>query len=106
MAVTPAPTLEDIDRIAALPDPVIRNLQITQCYHELAQVLATRASLAAPTGAPSPPGPRNRPGRPFARKTSPRTLESHLGSQEAARQAGRGSGGAAVKLGGRRSCWS
>ena len=24
------PTLADVDRIAALPDPVIRNLQITQ----------------------------------------------------------------------------
>jgi hypothetical protein len=42
----PIPTTEDVDRIAALPDPVIRNLQITQCYHELAAVLAARVSGA------------------------------------------------------------
>lgn len=38
----PLPTVEDIDRIAALADPVIRNLQITQCYHELSAVLRER----------------------------------------------------------------
>jgi len=36
------PTVEDIDRIAALEDAVIRNLQITQCYHELSAVLMER----------------------------------------------------------------
>ncbi len=35
----PAP--EDVQRIAAIEDPVIRNLQITQCYHELSAALAT-----------------------------------------------------------------
>jgi hypothetical protein len=39
-----APKLADVDRIAALPDPVVRNLQITQCYHELS------AAMAALTG--------------------------------------------------------
>jgi hypothetical protein len=29
------PGIDDVDRIAGLTDPVIRNLQITQCYHEL-----------------------------------------------------------------------
>jgi hypothetical protein len=43
----PIPTTADVDRIAGLPDPVIRNLQITQCYHELAIVLAARASGAS-----------------------------------------------------------
>ena len=38
----PIPTLADVDRIAALSDPVIRNLQITQCYHDLAAVMAIR----------------------------------------------------------------
>lgn len=42
------PTPTDVDRIAALPDPVIRNLQITQCYHELAVAMAARVS--APIG--------------------------------------------------------
>jgi hypothetical protein len=36
------PTIEDVDRIAALKDAVIRNLQITQCYHELSAVLRER----------------------------------------------------------------
>lgn len=42
----PIPTLAEVDRIAALPGPVIRNLQITQCYHELAGALAARVSGA------------------------------------------------------------
>lgn len=33
------PTVADVDRIAALRDPVIRNLQITQCYFELSIAL-------------------------------------------------------------------
>ena len=34
------PTPADIDRIASLTDPVLRNLQITQCYHELSNAMA------------------------------------------------------------------
>ena len=40
----PVPTVADVERIAALNDSVLRNLQITQCYHELA------AAMAALTG--------------------------------------------------------
>jgi len=36
------PTIIEVERIAALSDPVLRNLQITQCYHELALGLAER----------------------------------------------------------------
>ncbi|CAG0946933.1 hypothetical protein ANRL1_03453 [Anaerolineae bacterium] len=36
------PSIAKVDRIAALGDPVLRNLQITQCYHELALAVATR----------------------------------------------------------------
>ena len=53
------PTVEIVDRIAALADPMIRNLQITQSYCELSQASAS-SSAAALTGAPSPPGLRNR----------------------------------------------
>jgi hypothetical protein len=42
----PIPTLADVDRIAALPAVVIRNLQITQCYHELSAAMAARVSGA------------------------------------------------------------
>ena len=40
MPSTTLPTIDDVERIAALDDPVVRNLQITQCYHELSCVLA------------------------------------------------------------------
>lgn len=36
------PASAEVDRIATLGDPVLRNLQITQCYHELASALAKR----------------------------------------------------------------
>jgi hypothetical protein len=38
--VTPTPT--DVQTIAALTDPVVRNLRITQCYHDLSQAMAAR----------------------------------------------------------------
>jgi hypothetical protein len=41
------PTIAEVDQIAALADPIIRNLQITQAYHELALVLAERTGLSA-----------------------------------------------------------
>ena len=37
-----APTVTDVERIVALADPVIRNLQITQCYCELSRAFAAR----------------------------------------------------------------
>lgn len=36
------PSVADVERIIALADPVVRNLQITQCYHELSLALGTR----------------------------------------------------------------
>jgi hypothetical protein len=41
------PTVAEVERIAALADPVIRNLQITQCYHELAVTMAARTEGGA-----------------------------------------------------------
>ena len=35
-------TPEDVDRIAGVADPIIRNLRITQAYHELSAAAATR----------------------------------------------------------------
>lgn len=45
--INPIPTPYDIERIAALTDPVIRNLQITQSYHELALVMTARTGMNA-----------------------------------------------------------
>src|SRR5438094_6565457 len=36
------PTVAEVDQIATLADPVLRNLQITQCYCELSAVFAER----------------------------------------------------------------
>ncbi len=41
------PRVEDVDRIRAVADPVLRNLQITQCYHELALAFAERVGAGA-----------------------------------------------------------
>lgn len=46
-ATHPIPTSAEVDRIAALADPAIRNLQITQCYHELAAALTRRMGMSA-----------------------------------------------------------
>jgi hypothetical protein len=43
----PVPASVEVDRIATLGDPVLRNLQITQCYHELASALAKRTGADA-----------------------------------------------------------
>jgi hypothetical protein len=39
---TTAPTVGDVERIAVLGEPVLRNLQITQCYCELSRHFAAR----------------------------------------------------------------
>lgn len=46
-AVHPAPTTDDVAQIAAMSDPALRNLQITECYHELALAMAGRTGPGA-----------------------------------------------------------
>jgi hypothetical protein len=41
------PTVDGVDRIARLRDPIIRNLQITQCYYEISQAVARFAGPSA-----------------------------------------------------------
>ena len=41
------PSLVEVERIGALADPVVRNLQITQAYHELSAALALRTGSHA-----------------------------------------------------------
>ena len=42
-----APTLDDIDRITRLGDPILRNLQITQCYYEISRSVAGLTGYSA-----------------------------------------------------------
>ncbi len=46
-AATPLPSPDEVRRIAALPNPVVRNLAITHCYSQLAAALATRIGEGA-----------------------------------------------------------
>lgn len=41
------PRVEDVERICAVADPMVRNLRITQCYHELSAALADRLGAGA-----------------------------------------------------------
>ena len=41
------PTVDEVDRIASLHDPIARNLQITQCYYEISQSIAPFAGPSA-----------------------------------------------------------
>lgn len=43
----PYPSIAEVERIGALEQPVVRNLQITQAYHELSAALALRTGYSA-----------------------------------------------------------
>ena len=47
VALTTSPQVEDVDRIAAMANPVIRNLEITECYAELTAAMCARSGGAA-----------------------------------------------------------
>jgi hypothetical protein len=47
LSLISAPTPKDIHRISTLDNPVIRNLQITQCYHELSSAFTSRTGKVA-----------------------------------------------------------
>src|SRR5690349_19039802 len=47
MTLVQSPTVGDIDGIGAIADPVVRNLRITQCYHELSAAVAERMAPGA-----------------------------------------------------------
>jgi len=44
---SPAPRADEVERIAALDNPVIRNLQITECYADLSAAMRPRTGTAA-----------------------------------------------------------
>jgi hypothetical protein len=46
-AIDHIPAVAEVAQIAAFVDPVIRNLQITQCYHELAVAMTVRTGISA-----------------------------------------------------------
>jgi hypothetical protein len=46
-AAVPAPTPEEVRRIAAIADPVLRNLEITYCYFRLSDAFTQRTGQCA-----------------------------------------------------------
>ena len=42
-----APELQELEAIIALPDPVLRNLRITECYHRLSQAMSARTGACS-----------------------------------------------------------
>jgi hypothetical protein len=42
-----APTVDEVDRISSLSDPVVRNLQITQCYYQISRSIAPITAISA-----------------------------------------------------------
>ena len=92
------PTLVDVERIAALPDAVLRNLLITQCYHELGLALAERTGGHAnwccfATWA------SKQAGQTIRKEDLGRALEAALGSEANALEAAQALKAAAANLG-------
>src|SRR3954452_22566217 len=46
-ATVPAPGVDEVDRIVAIANPVVRNLAITACYSRLAAAFAARGGEGA-----------------------------------------------------------
>src|SRR5262245_8221221 len=42
-----APTVDEVDRISKLNDPIVRNLQITQCYYQISRSIAPITAVSA-----------------------------------------------------------
>lgn len=94
------PTIAEVERIAALADPALRNLHITQCYHELAVVLAERTGGGA-NWCSFATWASKQAGQTIRKEDLGRTLENTLGSQAAALQAAQELRAAALRLGAR-----
>ena len=80
------PTVAEVDRIAALGDPAIRNLQITQCYYELSAALAERTGLSA-NWCTFATWASKQAGQAIRKEDLARTLENALDTAPAATQA-------------------
>jgi hypothetical protein len=92
------PTIADVERIATLPEAVLRNLQITQCYHELGVALVERTGGYAnwccfATWA------SKQAGQTIRKEDLGRALEAALGSEASALEAAQALKTAAANLG-------
>ena len=70
-----APTVAEIERIVAVGDPVVRNLQITQCYSELSRAFAARTGGAPANWCTFATWASKQAGQTIRREDLPRTFE-------------------------------
>jgi len=87
MTSKPAPpTVAEVERIIHIPDPVLRNLQITQCYHDLSAVLASQTGILA-NWCTFATWASKQAGQTIRKEDLKRTLERYLLESAAAQQA-------------------
>jgi hypothetical protein len=80
------PTVSDVERIASQDDPVLRNLRITQCYHELALAMVERTGRYA-NWCTFATWASKQAGQTIRKENSARTLEHSLGYDPVTAQA-------------------
>jgi hypothetical protein len=97
----PVPAITEIDRIAGTGDPILRNLQITQCYHELSAVLAERTGPSA-NWCTFATWASKQAGQTIRKEDLARKLESVLNTAPAPTQAMEGVAASAQDIGARR----
>src|SRR5512134_2888429 len=88
MSPSPIPTIDDVACIAALQDPVLRNLSITLCYHRLARVLVERTGLQA-NWCTYATWASKQAGQTIRKEDLARTLQAYLGSEARLQEAAR-----------------
>lgn len=94
-------SVTEVDRIAAIRDPILRNLLITQCYHELSAALAQRSGPSA-NWCTFATWASRQAGQTIRKEDLARTLESVLNTAPAPTQAVRGVAASAQDIGARR----
>lgn len=80
--VTTYPSAADVDAIAGHPDPVARNLRITQAYHELSTAVVSLGGLAA-NWCTFATWASKQAGQTIRREDLERAIEDELGRSEA-----------------------
>ncbi len=83
-----APTVAAVEGIAALADPVVRNLQITQCYCELSRALAARTGGGPANWCSFATWASRQAGQTIRKEDLERTFERLFGRSREARSAG------------------
>ncbi|HWQ04453.1 MAG TPA: hypothetical protein VN452_03780 [Longilinea sp.] len=87
MTANPAPpTIAEVERIINIPDAVLRNLQITLCYHDLSAVLASQTGALA-NWCTFATWASKQAGQTIRKEDLKRTLERYLFESAAAQQA-------------------